>query len=103
MSILTTFADHLDAFPALTIQQRAEIFHAWDCAPDTRPEDPRTYLASEARPAWVRVRDIPLTGAIVGNVLVLTLAHYAATTVWPTKHDILTALSRAADAAKETA
>lgn len=93
--ILDTIARALDPLP-LTANQRAEIFHAWDAAPDTDPRDDQTaepYFRGEAHAAWRRVREIPLNGAEA--YLKTTLDEASGFTSCPTKTDLLAALARA--------
>lgn len=93
--ILDTIARSLDILP-LTQAHRAEIFHAWDVAPEVDPRDDGTwqdYATSEAHAAWVRVRDIPLRGQ--EDWLKTTLEEAAGFTSCPTKTDLLAALARA--------
>lgn len=92
--ILDTIARSLDLLP-LTQAQRAEIFHAWDTAPeaDVRPSQYDAYFKSEAHAAWCRVREYRITGP--EDWLRTTLDEAAGFNSKPTKEDLLAALARA--------
>lgn len=92
--ILDTVARALDCLP-LTQEQRAELFHAWDTAPDAdvRPSQYDTYFKSEAHAAWVRVREYRITGP--EDWLKTTLDEASNFNSKPTKTDLLAALARA--------
>lgn len=92
--ILDTIAEALDRL-RLTQHERAEVFHAWDAAPDAdvRPSQYDDYFKSEAHAAWMRVRDIRLNGT--EDWLKTTLEEAANYNSKPTKEDLLAALARA--------
>ena len=103
---LTVLARSLDAFPHLTTTQRADIFHAFDLAPDADPlpEDRFSeesdelydaYLKTPAGRAWLRVREIPLAPPGYAPVPhVVTLDEASGWTAAPTKLDLLKTLAR---------
>lgn len=97
--ILDTIARHLEALP-LEEEQRAEVFHAWDTAPDA-PIDRNNldawedYFRSEAARAWHRVRDIKLHVINGADYYATTLDEMSFHESGPTKLEILQALARA--------
>ncbi|WP_217181576.1 hypothetical protein [Streptomyces sp. AC495_CC817] len=97
--ILDTIARHLEALP-LDESKRAEIFHAWDVAPD-QPVDGsdfdawEEYYRSEAGRAWRRVREYKLHRVDGQNYYATTLDEMSFHESGPTKTEILTALARA--------
>lgn len=97
MTGLDVLADHLDAFD-LNQLERADIFHAYDLAPEGQTFNVQMaldYAKSPAQTAWRRARQIPLRkngGSYETTLLYVGPAVYAAT-----KMDILTGLARARD------
>lgn len=87
----------LDAFPHWDEQQRAEVFHAIDVAPETyiRPHENKDYFGSPAERAWVRVSRFTLESR-ENNYWPVTLDEAAGYESAPTKAEILKALHRGA-------
>lgn len=98
--ILDTIARQLDALP-LNEAQRADIYHAWDSAPD-QPIDATDfeawddYFHGAAGRAWRRVRDIKIHRTDGADYYATTLGEMSYGESAPTKTEILKALSRAA-------
>lgn len=87
----------LDSFPHWDEQQRAEVFHAIDVAPETHvtSEDWEDYSNSAADRAWVRVSCFTLESR-EDNYWPVTLDEAAGYESAPTKAEILKALHRGA-------
>lgn len=84
----------LDAFPHWDAQQRAEVFHAIDVAPETYVTlgGEEAYFKSEAYAAWERIRDYDMARKIWPVTLEESSGYESA----PTKEEILKALYRGA-------
>lgn len=98
--ILDTIARQLESLP-LDELQRAEIYHAWDTAPDVPVDGSdldawEDYYHSEAGRAWNRVRDIKLHQINGADYYATTLDEMSFHESGPTKTEILQALDRAA-------
>lgn len=108
---LTEFMRLLDAFPTLDPRDRAQIFHAWDVAPE-EPVDKTdmhswTMYCHHAGRQWELARVIPLHVSLhrtyggLEGAYALTLDEVAGGASDPTKADIMAALSMAAARVKE--
>lgn len=88
----------LDAFPHWEEQERADIFHAIDCAPDAPLHSFREaeayYEDSAGVLAWNRIKAFPLEHNN-GKRWVLTLDEASGFESAPTKEEIVKALHRA--------
>lgn len=107
-SALDAIARALDSFPHLTPEQRAEIFHAIETAPDEdvlpeyafRGTEAATdaydaYLISPAGRAWHRIRDYKLAPPSYSPFPhYVTLDEASGWAPAPTKLDLLHALAR---------
>lgn len=108
---LTIFMSLLDRFPDLDQQDRAQIFHAWDAAPEN-PIDKTdlhawTMYCNHAGRQWELARKIPLHVSLhrtyggLEGAYALTLDEVAGGASDPTKDEIMRTLARAAEQAKE--
>lgn len=87
----------LDAFPHWDAQQRAEVFHAIDVAPDhyIQPHENRDYFGGPAEWAWNRISRYTLETRET-NYWPVTLEEASGYESAPTKEEILKALYRGA-------
>lgn len=88
----------LDAFPEWDENMRAEVFHAFDVAPDepvTSFEGSKEYFAGGAHAAWKRIRKYVLSNTSV-NRWAVTLEEASGYESAPTKDEILKSLRRGA-------
>ena len=97
--ILQAFARHVAALP-LGERHRAEVYHAWESAPDDPLDFDREgayddYLHGEAGRAWRRVKDLRLYDPESSSFYSTTLTEMSFYVSAPTKTEILKALSRA--------
>lgn len=97
--ILDTIARHLDSLP-LSQSHRAEVFHAWEIAPDapldfTAEGAYDAYLAGPANRAWQRVKAFRMFNPEGTTHYATTLDEMNFYASAPTKANILEALARA--------
>ena len=95
---LTTIADALDGLP-LSLEQRADVFHAWETAPvEPLPFGELgsfdAYCASPAGRAWHRVREFKMHRP-EGSFYATTLDEASGRESAPTQGEILAALIKA--------
>lgn len=97
MSDLSVLADHLDAFD-LNLLERAEIFHAYDLAPNEPTFTPHmalTYAKTSAQAAWRQARTIPLRK--IGETFGQQFMFHVPNAYGATKLEILYGLAKARD------